>query len=411
MNRKAIFFHNVTVLGAEGPLGASLRIAGSRISAIDAIPEKSDVLIDCGGGLLIPGLINAHDHLELNHFKRLKYRERYTHSLQWFEDIESRFETDPDLINPRSEPLEDRLWIGLIKNLLSGVTTVCHHNPYYRELECNIPVRVVKEYGFGHSLFRGNDPAVSYQNTPADEPWIIHLAEGVDQNAGEEFEKLESIGALGQNTVLVHGIGLNEKQRQKLIEYGGGLVWCPGSNDFLFGRTADVKALSQAGKLALGSDSRLTGEFDLLTELKVAAACRQLTGQSLFRTVTVDSARILRLRQGGMGKIIPGGSADLVLLPGPLHDDLFSALIGLERSQLELIVRDGNPVVGSTRMKSVFNAANIRFAPVVVDGIEKIMDRNVATRLIHSRVKEPGLTIEGEARQEKAESNHHGFLA
>ncbi len=393
MNRRALFFQNVTVLGAEGPLGASLRIAGSSITAIDTIPEKNDVLIDCRGGLLIPGLINAHDHLELNNFKRLKYRDRYTHSLQWFEDIESRFGIDPDLINPRSKPLEDRLWTGLIKNLLSGVTTVCHHNPFYPELESEIPIRVVKEYGFGHSLFRGEDPVVSYQNTPKGDPWIIHLAEGVDQNAGREFEQLESIGALGQNTVLVHGIGLNEVQRHKLIKSGGGLVWCPGSNIFLFGRTADVKALSQAGKLALGSDSRLTGEFDLLTELRVAAACQQLTGQSLFRAVTTDSARILRLKQGGAGDILPGGAADLVLLPGPLHADLFSTLIGLERSQLELVVRDGNPVVGSRSMVNVFNAVNIPFTPIIVDGIEKIIDRNVSSRLAQSRVKEPGVTV------------------
>lgn len=395
MSVRPLFFHNVTVLGAEGPIGNSVRVQGPRIAAIDSAPENQDVLIDCKGGLLVPGLINAHDHLELNNFKRIKYRDRYTHSLQWFEDIEARFDTDPDLTGPRRVPLEHRLWVGLLKNLLSGVTTVCHHNPFYRELEYNVPLQVVKEYGFGHSLFRGEDPAVSYQNTPANDPWIIHLAEGVEHTAEEEFEQLEGIGALGRNTVIVHGVGLIQQQRNRLIECGGGLIWCPGSNHFLFGRTAEVKALSKAGKLALGNDSRLTGEFDLLQELKVAAACQQLSSQALFRAVTTDSARILRLRKGGMGQIRPGGAADLVLLPGPLQEDLFAMVAGIERSRIELVMRDGKPVVGSRTMAGVFHAADIRFNPVIVDGIVKIIDRKIFNRLQKSRIREPGLLIDG----------------
>ena len=98
---RPLYFTNVTVLSETGPIGHSLRVKGRRVAAIDTPPEKRDVVIDGQGGLLTPGLINAHDHLELNTFKRLKYRETYTHSLQWIEDIEARFETDTDLIEPR----------------------------------------------------------------------------------------------------------------------------------------------------------------------------------------------------------------------------------------------------------------------------------------------------------------------
>lgn len=398
MIRKPLYLHNVTVLGAEGSLGTSLRISGKRITAIDSPPGKNDYPIDCLGGLLIPGLINAHDHLELNTFKRLKYRDRYTHSLQWFEDIESHLDCDPDLTGPRRQPLEDRLWIGLLKNLLSGVTTVCHHNPFYRELESDIPIQVVKEYGFGHSLFRGEDPAASYKNTDIQKPWIIHLAEGVDQTAKEEFELLESMEALGQNTVLVHGVGLTGQQRQKLIECGGGLIWCPGSNHFLFGQTAEVRKLSQAGKLALGSDSRLTGEFDLLNELRAAAACNQLPSQSLFRAVTTDAARLLRLQKGGMGQIRPGGIADLIILPGPLHDDLFSTLIDQERSRLELVMRAGKPLVGSLHMHNIFSAVNTPFNLITVEGTEKIISSKIASRLGRFPVTETGLTMDLQAK-------------
>ena len=393
MISRPLYVHNVTVLGAEGALGTALRIAGQRISAIDPLPDRNDCMIDGRGGLLIPGLINAHDHLELNSFKRLKYRDRYTHSVQWFEDIEARFDTDPDLTGPRRQPIGDRLWIGLLKNLLSGVTTVCHHNPFYTELQNDVPIQVVKEYGFGHSLFRGDNLVASYKNTSIHEPWIIHLGEGIDQTAWEEFEQLEHLGALGQNTVLVHGVGLTEGQRQALIERGGGLIWCPGSNTFLFGQTVEVQELAHARKLALGSDSRLTGELDLLRELSIAAACKQLTGQELFRAVTTDAAHLLRLKKGGMGQIRTGGIADLVMLPAPHNSDLFSILTNLQRSRLELVMRAGRPLVGSLATEKVFSATNTQFNSIKVDGIEKIMASDLSNRMINSQVKEPGITL------------------
>jgi len=51
-----IYFNNVTVFGAAGPLGDSLRVKGERITAIGGPPHKGDGGVDGRGGLLIPGL-------------------------------------------------------------------------------------------------------------------------------------------------------------------------------------------------------------------------------------------------------------------------------------------------------------------------------------------------------------------
>ncbi|MCB0209305.1 MAG: amidohydrolase family protein [Anaerolineae bacterium] len=392
MFRRSLTFINVTVLTAAGPIGNALRVSGSRISAIDTPPQKRDVVIDGQGSLLIPGLINAHDHLELNTFQRLKYREQYSHSLQWIEDIEARFNTNPELIEPRRQPLADRLLIGAVKNLLSGVTTVCHHNPLHRPLRYNYPIRVVKNYGFCHSLFRGDDPAISYHQTKANYPWIIHLAEGSDDAARQEFEQLDRAGLVQPNTILVHGVGLTPLQRRELIERGGGLVWCPGSNLFMLGQTAQVGELAAAGKLALGSDSRLSGESDLLAELRVAAATHQLSAEALFRTVTLDAARLLRLRPAGLGNLEVGGVADLVLLPSSGEEDLFSAIHQQTRSHLNLVMLAGKPLVGDESMQSAFDATHVAAQKVQVDGISKLMRRNLVNRPRRINVAEPGLT-------------------
>jgi len=391
--RRAVYIANVTVLNPTGPAGQSLRIQGQRVAAIDGPPRKHDQIIDGQGGLLIPGLINAHDHLELNTFKRLKYRERYSHSLHWIEDIEARFDSDPNLVEPRRQPLADRLLVGALKNLLSGVTTVCHHNPLHRPLRWGYPIRVVRNYGFAHSLFRGDDPQSSFGNTKAAHPWLIHLAEGVDGRAAEEFDRLDALGLVQPNTVLIHGVGLTPPQRQALIERGGGLVWCPGSNYFMFGQTAQVQKLAQAGKLALGSDSRLSGEFDLLHELRAARESGQLLPRTLFKTVTVDAARVLRLQRGGRGRIAVGGEADLILLPPLDIADPFAHLLNVNRAQLELVLLAGKPLAGSPRMQPVFEATRTQFAPVRVDESEKLLVKKLVKRLKKSSVQEPGVSL------------------
>lgn len=372
-------------------LGHSVRIKGERIVAIDEPPQKGDHRIDGQGGMIIPGLINAHDHLELNTFQRLKYRPHYTHSRQWIEDIEARFDRDPALMEPRRQPLADRLLVGALKNLLSGVTTVCHHNPLHKPLRRGYPIRVVSRYGFCHSLFRGDDPLTSYRQTKAAWPWIIHLAEGYDEEAMAEFDRLEQQGLLRENTILVHGVGLTAAQRQTLIERGGGLIWCPGSNNFLFGQTACVSQLAQAGKLALGSDSRLSGEFDLLAELKAAQATAQLPPQSLFRLVTIDAARLLRLPAQTAGQLIEGGVADLVLLPPPASDDLFVEFLGVNRSRLELVMVGGKPLLASPRLHAIFEATRQPAVTVWVDQTAKVMSGKLVERLKQSSVQEPGL--------------------
>jgi cytosine/adenosine deaminase-related metal-dependent hydrolase len=392
-HHQPLYLTNITILNPVGPAGHSLRIEGGRIAAINSPPRKHDLIIDGQGGLLIPGLINAHDHLELNTFKRLKYRDSYIHSVQWIEDIEARFDSDPDLVGPRNQPLTDRLWVSALKNLLSGVTTVCHHNPLYRPLRRNYPIRVVRDYNFHHSLFKGDNPGASYKKTKPHHPWIIHLAEGIDDIAAAEFDRLDALGAVGPNTVLVHGVGLTATQRQTLIERGGGLIWCPGSNNFMFGQTAQVEELAEAGKLALGSDSRLSGEFDLLNELKVAAKSGQLSPQGLFQTVTTGAARVLRLPNDGRGQLVVGGLADLVLLPPPTNDDYFAHLLSLSRSQLDLVMVGGKPLAGSPQMQSLFEATKTKYTPVVVDGVEKLMARRVASRLEKSSMQESGVVV------------------
>ncbi|MEZ5287291.1 MAG: hypothetical protein R2712_21305 [Vicinamibacterales bacterium] len=119
----------------------------------------------------------------------------------------------------------------------------------------------------------------------------------MDAEAGEEARTLARYGCLAANTVLVHGVGLCAAWRARVLDAGAGLVWCPSSNQYLFGSTADVRAFDDADRLAIGSDSRLSADGDLLDELRAAHETRQIGHEGLIRAVTGGPARLLRLAE------------------------------------------------------------------------------------------------------------------
>jgi cytosine/adenosine deaminase-related metal-dependent hydrolase len=394
---RPLAFVNARVVAPVGaPDGATeqtLRVAAGRVAALGGGPEPGDQVIDLDGAFIYPGLINAHDHLELNNFPRLKWRERHANAREWVADFQPRFNTDPALAAAMAPPQEDRLLIGGLKNLLAGVTTVAHHNPLHAPLRrASYPVRVVREYGWSHSLHIDGDEAVAsaYRLTPRDWPWIVHAAEGTDAEAAGELGRLDGLGCLGPNTVLVHGVGLTAAGRARLLEARGGLVWCPASNEFTLGATAVVGELARAGRVALGSDSRLSGSPDLLHELQCAAATGQTSPAELFRMVTADAAALLRLPHAG--RLAPGGPADLMVVR-PLAADPYETLILAARRDVGLVMVDGRPAVAEDALAAVFEATRVDTRPVKVDGRSSLLAARLAGQLRRAACSEPGLEL------------------
>jgi cytosine/adenosine deaminase-related metal-dependent hydrolase len=390
---RPLAFVNARVVGPDGATDQTLRVTAGRVAAIGAGPEPGDQMVDLEGAFIYPGLINAHDHLELNNFPRLKWRERHANAREWVADFQPRFNTDPALASAMAPALEDRLLIGGLKNLLAGVTTVAHHNPLHPALRrSSYPVRVVRQYGWSHSLHIDGDEAVAkaYRRTPGDWPWIVHAAEGTDAQAAGELGRLDGLGCLGGNTVLVHGVGLTAAGRAKLLEAGGGLVWCPASNEFTLGATAVVGELAHAGRVALGSDSRLSGSPDLLHELQCAAATGQATPAELFRMLTTNAAALLRLPQAG--RLAPGLPADLMVVR-PLSPDPYETPILAGRRDVRLVMLDGRPAVAEAALRPVFEAARVDARPAKVDGRDSWLAASLAAQLSRAACSEPGLEL------------------
>lgn len=357
--------------------GVSLSTEGGHVVAASAGQR-----VDLGGARLLPGLINAHDHLHLNGaLPRLKFRDGYRNASEWIADITPRLSSDAGLLAHRAQPRARRLLAGGLKNLLSGVTTVLHHDPRDAVLdETDFPVDVPEPGGWSHSMALDGEEAVraSHLATPEGQPWIVHAAEGIDTAAALEFDRLEALGCIAPGTLLVHGLGLSAAQQQRLVEAGAGVVWCPGSNLHLFGRTLDPEGLFAQGRLALGSDSRISGSRDFLAEL---ALVRELTGWSderLEAWVTEGAAALLGLAD--RGRLAPGLRADLIALPRGLP------LSRATRADLRLVVVAGRPWYADADLGEALG-----LVPVRIDGRLKA----IAPHLV---MAEPGLeTVPEEA--------------
>lgn len=383
-----VLFENARLITPAGnERNGTLRIVGGRIDGVNVTAKRGDLRFDLAGAILLPGLINAHDHLELNTFPRRKYRPCYSNAREWALEMNARLDSDPEIATARTVPLPDRLFLGGLKNILSGATTVAHHNPVHPPLRArDFPVGVVRRYGWSHSLYLAPDFAEAYRRTARTAPYMIHLAEGTDDEAHRELEQLAAAGALGDNTVLVHGVGLTGEQRAGAVQRHAALVWCPASNFFLLDATAEVGEFSRAGRLAIGSDSRLTGERDLLDELHVAREANQIAPEAILRAVTRDGAEILR--RDDIGRIRRGMRADLVILP----DSFVSAAdaIGtIRRGDLRAVIHDG-----------VIRVGDPDFAPLManpvrinLDGRDKILAGALAERLARCAVPEKGVLM------------------
>jgi cytosine/adenosine deaminase-related metal-dependent hydrolase/SAM-dependent methyltransferase len=308
--------HNACIaIGARERIPGTVKITRSRIDAIGSGTEDdssggcTDSSIDLKGFLLLPGFVNAHDHLEFALFPRLG-KGSYTNWGEWAEDIHRN---DADVIaRHRQIPKDVRLWWGGIRNLLCGVTTVSHHNPYDAKVfDGEFAVRVVRDYGWAHSMTMDAEVAAKKGQTPAGQPFLIHLAEGIDSQSEQEIFELHRAGALNENTVVIHGLALKGRGRELLRVSGAGLIWCPSSNIFLFGRTLSARDIESLPNVALGSDSPLTAEGDLLDELRFALGLAQLPIETLYSFVTRQAAQMLRLQEG-QGVIRVGGVADIV---------------------------------------------------------------------------------------------------
>ena len=380
-------------VGPDSALPAAVSIVGSCIDSIQAETRSAFLPnnIDLSGYLVLPGLINAHDHLEFALYPNIG-RGPYRNATEWAHDIHSRWAA---LIQQHREvPQSTRLWWGAIRNLLSGVTTVCHHNPVHAELtDPEFPIGVLSEFSWAHSL--AFEPEVARRYAEGELPFVMHAGEGVDDVSTQEIGELDRLQALSARTILIHALGCSAAEVALINRRGASVVVCPTSNAFLFKRTPSADFLRLLNRVMLGSDSPLTAAGDLLDEINFVHAQTGLDVTSLYSMVTTRPAEIFRLRRGE-GALTAGATADLFVV----RDTGLSpaaTLAALTSQDIEMVMVKGRvQLAGASLMKRLPPSFRLGLEEFAVNGQPRWVRAPVGKLLAEAEAcLGPGLRLGG----------------
>lgn len=280
--------------------------------------------------IVFPGLINSHDHLDFNLYPQLG-GPMYNSYTEWGRDIHERH--SETIRNVLKIPLHLRTQWGLYKNLLNGITTVVNHGEVLAPGDDIITVfencRTIHSVRF-EKRWKLKLLSPKRQHMPI----VIHVGEGTDEDSTREIDELIRWNWLRRQLVGVHGVGMTETQARHFR----GLVWCPASNYFMLGRTADINKMKSVTNIVFGTDSTLSAEWNLWNHLRMARETEHASDEELLNMLTINAATLWQLPR--LGKIEKGYVADIVIARKK-EDSYYNSLFQLEPEDILMVTCRG----------------------------------------------------------------------
>jgi 5-methylthioadenosine/S-adenosylhomocysteine deaminase len=366
-------------------------------------------VLDAEGGIVLPGLVNAHTHAPMVLFRGIADDLKL---MEWLE----RHIFPAEKRNVTAEFVKAGTRLAALEMIRSGTTTFV--DMYYFE---NQVAEAAKEAGIRvvagetliefpapdnktiaealayterflerwasdplvvpavapHSTYLGSPETLKAARALADRygaPILIHVSESSDEQAQiqKRFGKtptqhLEDLGLLRKGVVAAHGIWLSPADRALLKASESGVVHCPESNMKTASGAAPVREMLAEGlRLGLGTDGAASNnDLDMFEEMLAAALlAKHASGDptsapaaAVLEMATLGGARAVGLEER-LGSIEAGKAADLIV-------------VGLEAPRLHPLYDPVSHVVYAAK------GADVRH--VVVGGRIVMRDRKVLT--------------------------------
>jgi 5-methylthioadenosine/S-adenosylhomocysteine deaminase len=349
-------------------------------TSASAPPGFENVAVTQTRGIVLPGMIELHNHLPYDVLSLWQVPKAYTNRDQWSAETNPDYHrlvtgpmrilgSDPNLVPAIVRYVE-------VRALLGGTTTsqgitlaksaiISHFRGLVRNVESTHDTQL-KPAATHIADIDSTDAEHFLARISGSQKLILHLSEGIDAHAHDAFAALhlpDGRWAITDNLIGIHCVALTAQDFTTFGQHGGSMVWSPLSNLLLYGQTANLGAALAAGvPVALGSDWAPSGSKNLLGELKVAQAVAPtvgatLTALDLVRMVTTAPATMLGW-DNHLGALEPGKRADLVVLDGQAGDP-YQQLISATEADFHLVMINGTPRVGTPGlMKSLVPALN-----------------------------------------------------
>ena len=356
----------VTRGSAAGPAGST----GARV-------------VDVGSSLVIPGLVDLHNHLAYN---TLPLWTEPTRSTPW--PHHNAWTRAPSYAASTTWPAyalitacpEELLAFVETRALVGGTTTIQGSPPMNKPRD-GWMVRNVEDETFGTgdpnrvyaSVLTLKGPALAaranaMRTTPTrvGSTFIYHCAEGQPGSiVAREFTDAASAGCLQPNFVAVHANAVSAATLDTWSSPGA-IAWSPFSNLWLYGTTTDIPAARAAGvSVCLGSDWGPSGTKHVLGEAKAAKAVADqngwdLTDQDLVEMMTANPGDVLARSWGRqIGRLQPGAIADIVVIAAAPRARAFSTIVAATETDVQLVVVGGKPLYGTASLMSAAKATPV----------------------------------------------------
>ena len=315
--------------------------------------------------IAFPGLINSHDHLDFNCFPRLGNR-KYSNYVEWGIDIHDQNKEQIDKVLAIPQKLRIR-W-GVYKNLLNGITTVVNHGS---KLEVdNDLISIFQDCHSIHSIRLEKRWWLKLNKLrKTRRPFVSHVGEGTDSASHDEINRLLNWNITNQELIGIHGVAMSERQAAKFAA----LVWSPDSNVFLLGSTAPIDRLKENCPVIFGTDSTLTGSWNLFEQLRIAKNTGLVSDEELYRMVTTAPASLWKMHD--RGKLKKGMRADLVIAR-KLNLNALDSFFNLNPEDILLVVHNGDILLFDASLEAQLTACHYPisdFSAISLNGSRKFV--------------------------------------
>jgi 5-methylthioadenosine/S-adenosylhomocysteine deaminase len=401
--------------GSEPIPDGAIAIADGRIAAVGLAEDllehaPTGQVVNAGGCLIMPGLVNTHSHLAMTLLRGL------ADDLPLMDWLENHiWPAEKTHMNREAVRLGTELAVA--EQLLAGVTTTTDMYFFGNEVaavlaeagmrgvvaeslidfatpRCATPEEMMEkqrelvlEYQ-DHPLVTGSIAAHSPYSVNANNlvkeaelaeelgvSFQIHLSETrweveklMEEKGRSPVAYLADLGVLSERTIAAHCVHVSPDDIETLVDFEVGVAHNPVSNLKLASGVAPVPTMVEAGvKLGLGTDGAASNNtLDLLRDMQLASLLHKgvfgdptaLPARSMIEMATIGGARVLGL-DTEIGTLTEGKQADMVCFSvdephaTPIFDPWSHLVYSARSSDVKHVLIRGKLVVGNRSLNTM----------------------------------------------------------